>query len=812
LQNLPPSGGEVKHPISGVKMQLTAKNAHLLDGHRFELLVEAIADYAIYMLDPEGFVVTWNAGAERIKGYKAVEIVGQHFSRFFTAEDQANKLPAKIMDAARVDGRHEAEGWRVRKDGSRFWANSILQTVQDERGAIIGFAKITRDITERVQAQNALLEGERQFRILVDSVIDYAIFRLDPSGVVVNWNAGAERLKGYTADEIIGQHFSKFYTPEDRAIGLPGRFLDTAAREGRLEAEGWRVRKDGSRFWALVVIDAIRSETGVLQGFAKVTRDITERRAALNTISESERQFRLLVAGVTDYAIFMLDPNGIIISWNAGAQRIKGYTEEEIVGQHFSKFYTEGDRAAGVPARALYTATQDGRFEAEGWRVRKDGTMFWANVVIDPIRDERGRLIGFAKITRDITERRDAQLALQEAEKQRAHAQKMDALGQLTGGVAHDFNNLLMVISGHILPIKKAVVDHAKLARAAEAISLAAQRGEALTRQLLTFSRRQTINPTVVDVAVRIEEFRKMLASFIGGSARLIVTLAPELWRAKVDANELEVALVNLALNARDAMPGGGIVSITAENVVLAKTDTQAGIAGEFVALRVSDTGCGIAPDVLPKVFDPFFTTKEVNKGSGLGLSQVHGFVHQSGGTVSIDSNLGQGTTVTLYLPRSQEQLSAVNTQDDVESTCSGKVLVVEDNPEVLGVSVSMLEQLGYDVHAVVDATSALAAIEKEDFDIVVSDIVMPGSMDGTALANAIRARKPDLPVLLMTGYSPAVAQTDSEFAILRKPFQVSDLGRTITRLIAEARQPPDTNVVRLRSARASSTPKADEH
>jgi PAS domain S-box-containing protein len=791
-------------------MQLTAKNAHLLDAHRFELLVEAIADYAIYMLDPEGFVVTWNAGAERIKGYKAVEIVGQHFSRFFTAEDQANKFPAKIMDAARVDGRYEAEGWRVRKDGSRFWANAILQTVHDERGAIIGFAKITRDITERVQAQNALLESERRFRILVDSVIDYAIFMLDPSGVVVNWNAGAERLKGYTADEIIGQHFSRFYTQEDRAIGLPGRFLEVAAREGRLETEGWRVRKDGSRFWASVVIDAIRSETGVLQGFAKVTRDITERRAALNTISESERQFRLLVAGVSDYAIFMLDPNGIIISWNAGAQRIKGYTEEEIIGQHFSKFYTEADRAAGVPARALYTATQEGRFEAEGWRVRKSGTMFWANVVIDPIRDEQGRLIGFAKITRDITERRDAQLALQEAQNQRAHAQKMDALGQLTGGVAHDFNNLLMVISGHIDALKRAVAADAKLARAAEAISLAAQRGEALTRQLLTFSRRQTINPTVLDVAASIDEFRKMFASVIGGSVKLIVTLEPELWPVKVDASELEVALVNLTLNARDAMPGGGIISITAENVVLAAADTRA--EGEFVVLRVSDTGCGIAPDVLPKVFDPFFTTKGVNKGSGLGLSQVYGFVHQSGGTVSIDSTVGQGTTVKLYLPRSPEPRYATELEDDFEHAGSGKVLIVEDNPEVLGVSVSMLEQLGYDVHAVPDATSALAAIEKESFDIVVSDIVMPGSMDGTALANVIRARKPDLPVLLTTGYSPALADTEAQFAVLRKPFQISDLGRTITRLIAEARQPPDTNVVRLRSARASSTPKADEH
>ena len=262
--------------------------------------------------------------------------------------------------------------------------------------------------------------------------------------MAINWNPGAERLKGYTADEILGQHFSKFYTREECAAGMPGRVLEIADREGRYEGEGWRVRKDGSRFWAMVVVDAIRNKAGELEGFAKVTRDITERRSAQEVIRDSERQFRLLVAGVTDYALYMLDPNGIVASWNAGAERIKGYTSDEIVGQHFSKFYPERDRAAGAPSRALYTAAQEGRFEAEGWRVRKDGTLFWANVVVDAIRDEKGDLVGFAKITRDITDRRDAQIALQEAQQQRAYSQKMDALGQLTGGVAHDFNNLLM--------------------------------------------------------------------------------------------------------------------------------------------------------------------------------------------------------------------------------------------------------------------------------------------------------------------------------------------------------------------------------
>jgi PAS domain S-box-containing protein len=773
--------------------------SHLSDQRRFDLLVDALSDYAIYLLDPDGFIASWNASAERINGYRHGEIIGQHFSRFFTAEDQAAGVPEKILAGARAVGRHEVEGWRVRKDGGRFWADAITQPVRDEHGAIIGFAEITRDITEREAAQNALIESERHFRMLVEGVLDYAIYMLDPSGVVTSWNAGAERLKGYTPEEILGQHFSRFYTKEERAAGVPAIMLATAAREGRYEDEGWRVRKDGSRFWASVVVDAIRDEAGELQGFAKVTRDITERRAAQEALYESERQFRLLIEGVTDYALYVLDPNGIITTWNAGAARIKGYAAEEIIGQHFSRFYTERDRAAGVPTRALEVAAREGRFEAEGWRLRKDGTMFWANVVVDPIRDEQGKLVGFAKITRDATERRNAQLALQEAQAQRAHAQKMDALGQLTGGVAHDFNNLLMVVSGHIRTLKNAVAGDAKAARAAEAIELAAQRGEALTRQLLTFARRQTMNPMVIHVSERVEAFRAVLASSIGGAAQLVTTIGPEVWPVKVDPSELELSLVNLVLNARDAMPNGGVAALTAENVTLARGDIKADLEGDFVALHVADTGTGIAPDVLERVFDPFFTTKQVDKGSGLGLSQVHGFAHQSGGTVRIESTLGKGTTVTLYLPRGRADAPAAAGEVQVESARGGSVLVVDDNPDVADVSAGMLEQLGYEVHRARDAATALAAIEKHAFDLVVSDIVMPGTMDGLAFARALRERQPALPVLLVTGYSQAAAEAAPEFTVMRKPFQLAELSRAAARMIAESKQPAITNVVRLR-------------
>src|SRR5665213_2613337 len=326
-------------------------------------------------------------------------------------------------------------------------------------------------------AKSPALEDEARYRVLVEAVTDYAIYMLDPSGTVTSWNAGAQRFKGYAAEEIIGQNFARFYTEEDRAKGLPAWALATAAREGKFEAEGWRVRKDGTRFWAHVVLDSIRSAAGELTGFAKVTRDLTERKAAEEALRQSEQQFRLLVQGVTDYAIYMLNPEGIVTNWNSGAQRIKGYAPEEIIGQHFSRFYTPEDREHGEPKRALETAAREGRFEYEGWRLRKDGTRFWSHVIMDAIRDSGGVLLGFAKITRDVTERKAAQEALDRAREALFQSQKMDAVGQLTGGVAHDFNNLLMAVLGSLELLRKRLpADPAQLRLVDNAI-LGARRG-----------------------------------------------------------------------------------------------------------------------------------------------------------------------------------------------------------------------------------------------------------------------------------------------------------------------------------------------
>ena len=284
------------------------------------------------------------------------------------------------------------------------------------------------------------------FRLLVANITDYALYMLSPAGYVISWNPGAERFKGYAPAEVIGQHFSRFYTEEDRAVNLPARALQIAIDEGKFEDEGWRLRKDGRRFWASVVIDPVWDNEGTLIGFAKITRDITDRKKAAEALHASEEQFRLLVQGVMDYAIYMLSPDGTITSWNSGAVRIKGYQHPEAMGTHFSRFYTEEDRATRLPMAALKTAAEEGRFEGEGWRVRKDGSRFWAHVVIDPIRNALGELIGYAKVTRDITERRHAAEALERAKEALFQSQKLEAIGTLTGGIAHDFNNLLSVV------------------------------------------------------------------------------------------------------------------------------------------------------------------------------------------------------------------------------------------------------------------------------------------------------------------------------------------------------------------------------
>jgi PAS domain S-box-containing protein len=633
------------------------------------------------------------------------------------------------------------------------------------------------DVKERV--------SDDVFRLLVQSIVDYAIYMLDPTGIVTSWNAGAERIKGFLTDEIVGRHFSAFYTEEDREAGLPAKVLEIARREGKFVGEGWRVRKDGSRFWASVVVDRINDENGELIGFAKITRDMTEQREAQQQLLEAERRFRILVQSVTDYAIYMLDPKGRVTNWNAGAARIKGYSPDEITGEHFSRFYTPEDRDAGVPKTALETARETGRYEAEGWRVRKDGTRFWASVVIDAIKDEDGKLIGFAKITRDQTEKREAQLRLEDSREQLFRSQKMEALGQLTGGLAHDFNNLLTAILGACELALRNIDNPEKVRRMLDGVRNSAQRGAGLTKQLLAFARAQQLEIKQVDLKAFFADVTTLIRPSLRSNIEVVTEFSDQLWPIDADAGALELAILNLAFNARDAMKGGGKLKISAHNEVL--NGRPEGLKGEHVALRIADTGEGMTPEVMERVFEPFFTTKSFGEGTGLGLSQVFGFSKQLGGAVTVESKPGTGATFTLHLPASRGASAAESRAN--AGNALGRVLIVEDDTLVAELAAGMLSEFGFEctvAHSAKEALERLAGGEKPR--LIFSDIIMPGGISGIELARKVRDRFPELPILLTTGYSEQVADSHG-FPVLQKPYEMdtlaSALGTVLKREIA---------------------------
>jgi PAS domain S-box-containing protein len=632
-------------------------------------------------------------------------------------------------------------------------------------------------------------------KLLVNGVTDYAIYLIDLEGRVRSWNTGAQRLKGYTSDEIIGQSFERFYTPQDLEAKVPTNALREARERGRFHTEGWRVRKDGTLFWALVVIDAVRDSQGSLVAFAKVTRDITERQLAQQTLLESERRYRQLVMAVVDYAIFQLDLNGVVTTWNAGAEKIKGYSEAEIVGKHFSSFYTDEDCEAGVPQKALETATATGKFEAEGWRVRKDRTKFRASVIIDAIHDEDGRLIGFAKVTRDITERFEAQQLLKQTQEQLAASQKMDAVGQLSGGIAHDFNNLLMIVIGNLETAQRQAVTppvNAYLNRALNNAMRGAHRAAALTSRLLAFSRRQPLEPKLLDVNRFLAGSADFVQRSLGERIQIEIVGSAGLWHVEVDVNQLESALINLSINARDAMPNGGKLTIEGANVLVDDDYVRFNPemkAGQYVSISVSDTGTGMASETASRAFEPFFTTKELGQGTGLGLSQVYGFVKQSGGHIKIYSEINQGTTVKIYFPRK------ASTGDDDESNetetgyltaeKSETILVVEDDADLRAYLTDVLRSLDYRIISAPNADSALQYLQQTDrtIDLLITDIIMPGK-NGRELAMEADRLRPGIKVLYMTGYSRNAVvhqgRLDEGVDLLQKPVSQGQLATRV--------------------------------
>ncbi|MGH6727467.1 MAG: MASE1 domain-containing protein [Pseudolabrys sp.] len=639
------------------------------------------------------------------------------------------------------------------------------------------------ELDQRVKERTAELADANIHFMEAQRLANLGSWSWDMVGNQISWSEQLYDIYGIRPDKFKGtlEEFIGFIHPDDRAQVYSSISAALKADKG-FSHEERIIRPDGSIRYLHSVGEVIRDDSGAVVRMLGICLDVTARKLAERALHDSEQNYRLLLRGARDYAIYMLDVQGRVRNWNDSAERLKGYTAEEIIGRHFRVFLPMEDRYSGLAEQALATAAREGQFEAQTWLVRKDGGRYYANVVMDAIRNDAGELIGFAKLTRDITTQHEAQLAIEQAREQLTQAQKMEALGQLTGGIAHDFNNLLMIVSGYAQILQRRLSE-AKDLQAVEAIRAAANRGEKLTRQLLAFSRSQQLMPVVVDLRQHIEAVRNMLVPSLRGNIELICDVEDKVWPVEVDLGELELALVNIAVNARDAMPDGGIITLSARNVVLKPGSAAGSLEGEYVALAMIDSGAGMPPDVLQRVFEPFFTTKPVGKGTGLGLSQVHGFASQSGGAVTVTSEPGHGTVVTIYLPRSAV---AAATDAGEEATSSddqthGTVLVVEDSRHVAEVTTSLLEQLGYRVVRAENAAEALRHLQQGiGVDLLFSDIVMPGAINGLGLAQICQERFPDIPVLLTTGFSDAAQNADGRFDILRKPFELAALERAI--------------------------------
>jgi PAS domain S-box-containing protein len=660
---------------------------------------------------------------------------------------------------------------------------------------------------ENGRASKRQIEPESELcdkRQLLDA-LPVAIYTTDSAGRIMFFNQAAAEFSGRTP-EIGSDHWCvtwRLYWPDGRPMAHDECPMARALKEDRPIRGGEAIaeRPDGTRVPFMAYPTPLHDASGRLVGAVNMLVDITaakevdqarvqlnetlEQRVeertrqateALTRFRESERRFRLFVEGVTDYAIFMLDTEGVITNWNAGAERIKGYRAAEIIGEHFSVFYSSKDREDGLPSRALTIAAQDGRFEAEGWRIRKDGSRFWANVVIDAVHDDAGVLIGFAKITRDMTQRRAV-------EEQLRQSQKMEAVGQLTNGVAHDFNNLLATIIPN-LELAQSSIKQERVLKYLENAIRSAERGAQLTNQLLAFSRRYEVLTEPVDVNQVVSEACEMLPRTIGPTIAIETMLDGDAWWAMSEPGQLELAILNLAINARDAMLAGGKLTIATKNIAGGNGHGLPPLhAGEYVMISVADTGSGMSEDVRTRAFEPFFTTKELHKGTGLGLSMVYGFAKQSGGTVTIDSEIGKGTTVRIYLPRAPHRSPAEEAPDQSRWNAGppSRILVVDDNSAVRAITATMLQTLGHDAVEAAGGQEALDLLERDQrFDLLMVDLAMP-NMHGDEFAARARELIPCVPALFVTGYAePGQLRQRTQHEILKKPFRRAQLAEKL--------------------------------
>jgi PAS domain S-box-containing protein len=611
------------------------------------------------------------------------------------------------------------------------------------------------------------------YQMLVEQTKDYAVFLLDREGCIASWNLGARRLKGYAPEEIIGRHFSTFYTREAVESGWPQHELKVAAAEGRFEDEGWRVRKDGSRFWANVIVTALRDENGRLLGFSKITRDLTDRRLREQALRQTEERLRLLIEGVVDYAIFMLDPEGVVTSWNAGAERIKGYRRDEILGKHVSRFYLPEDIEAGKPWEELAIARREGRAESEGWRVRKDGERFWARAVVSALYDDGGHLRGFAKVTQDLTDRR----ALQDLEKAARHVNEFIAT------LAHELRNPLAPIRAAVQVMAKAPPGHPAHETLRKTIDRQSAQLTRIVDDMVDISRitrgAMTIERAPVDLADVARRALEAAAPLLEGAKhKLKVDLPSRPAVVQGDVHRLTQLVTNLLNNSARYTPEGGRISL------------DISVENNTVMLRVRDNGRGIEPELLDRIFDMFVQARSparLGGGLGIGLALARKIAELHGGSLEARSaGAGKGAVFTLRLAAAQ--LPAVSdTGADAALAPDGggqRVLIVDDNADAADTLEMVLRSLGYETRVAHDGSTALELAPGFRPHFVLLDIGMPG-LDGYEVARRLRAMKGQaMRIIAITGWGQEADRQRSREAgfdlHLVKPVEPAELVRVL--------------------------------
>ena len=772
---------------------------------RYREIVEGAEDFAIVSIDDKGTICDWNSGARHILGWTREEAVGQPFGLIFTPEDVDAGIPEDEMTRAQTDGRAVDERWHIKRDGARFWGSGL--TMRLDGG---GYLKMFRDRTAEHHVEAALRESEERFRLMAD-VAPHIMWITDGDGRNQYFNKRWEEYTGQPWSPTAGEISTSLLHPDD-AAPTKTAFFAASAPGGAFEVEH-RIRAiNGEYRWFLVRGEALRDpDTQDVIRWHGASVDIHDRRLAEAALRDSEGQLRALnadleaevaartaertrtwevspdllsVTGLGDGCFEQLNP-----AWEA----VLGWHATEMVGRPFADFIHPDDLSPSIEA---FDRIRHGEpvLNFENRYRCKDGTWRWLSWVAVP---EGNRLYSS---TRDVTAAREQAEALAEAEEALRQSQKMEAVGHLTGGLAHDFNNLLAGISGSLELIAKRIAQGrvADVDRYLAGAQESAKRAAALTHRLLAFSRRQTLAPKPTDVRLLVVGMEDLIRRTVGPEVDIECVLGKDVWAVEVDPNQLENALLNLAINARDAMPDGGRITIeTANRALDGLGATVQGLSpGQYVVLRVSDTGTGMAPEVIARAFDPFFTTKPIGLGTGLGLSMVYGFARQSGGQARIHSQVGQGTTISLYLPRCLGDAKPVETAaaavpDKAVPVSDGQtVLVIDDEPLVRMLVVDALTELGYVAIEAPDGAEGLDVLRsKTRVDLLVTDVGLPGGLNGRQVADAARVLRPGLPVLFITGYAETAVLNHGDLEpgmhIVTKPFGVDDVARRIRGILA---------------------------